>query len=727
MCELDSWLRLDYGRARAAIFEGVTSSVYEGTSPPPISESLSGERVDDALWLVGEGLTLIRLRPRSKKPWTANRLWVVSDDPEVVRSWFVDDLDVNVGIVCSPKTRTVIVDADEYKGPGGSVAGLDLPSTLTSKGQGRQFIFRTDGRVIKTSLPGRPYVDILGNNHYGVCPPSVHPGDPERGFPPGPYGWDSRSAIAMAPETIYAEPEITSEEPLERHRSRPAALSGPAQREKARRLLKPLLAQDFGGKRHRRDFAFAISCIRAGVAKAVWVEMVMGLPKSKGRDGGPRQREAYLDRTWRRAMAVASSGRTSKGVPEAVTAWASRIGSVRGVRGRRLRVLQAVAAMASEFGKVEVAVPNRVLREIAHVTSGSVVAEALWWAEQNKLLRMVEGGTSTRAMVVKLLPIPDAMLAKEPTQPAGRYTSLREVLHLDHEQLGHPFTTPKETKTEARLVGASSNQGDDNTRDHNHVVCGSPVTVPEQAPTWTIPVDHAAFHRDALGQAAAEVLCALAPEPLRPCDLARSLHTISERTMFRVLQRLSRLGVVTKRSDGTWAIRTLEGLDEAANTFETTKAASSLSLAVEWERDAYRFRPPWPVITKTSDMAMPQSGPRSRFRRRRATTGIKRDRLLASTDRTIRSQRRRLNRLRRLGRIAPVLLNYPCPSDPDWDAWLATDGAHPIAALPRDPEFVLAHLSLFHAEILRGAQLPLRNFLTYQDLDALMPEGSASA
>jgi hypothetical protein len=68
-----------------------------------------------------------------------------------------------------------------------------LPATPEQiTGGGRQILFKWDIRFPLRNSAGKigPKIDVRGDGGYIVLPPSIHPGDPKRGIPPGrTYHW----------------------------------------------------------------------------------------------------------------------------------------------------------------------------------------------------------------------------------------------------------------------------------------------------------------------------------------------------------------------------------------------------------------------------------------------------------------------------------------------------------------------------------------------------------
>lgn len=639
-------------------------------------ENGADDRASGAQWLARQGLTLIRLRPRTKKPLTLHGAWVTSCDADEIAGWFAADPAANVGIVCSSATRTVIVDADTYKGPSGSIVGLDLPDTLVSKGRGRQFIYRTDGRPVIAAAPGRSSVQVLGNNHYGACPPSVHPGDKAADLAPFPYAWARVAPIANAPEWLYALPSSPADGEDQSERVSRRAGAGDAQA--ARALLETLQGRQTYPSRHQRDFAYAVLCIRQGVSKAAWSEVVRALPQSKAMEGGAKQGEAYLERTWANAKAAPSrSDVAASGATAEAEAWRDAALQLGGLDERHHRVLLALGDLAVKARIITPRVSNRLLRELAHVYSGAVVAEALDWAVERKLIEVLDCGGPGVAQQVRLL-------ASHPRLTSSGVVSTPP---------GEPPRLPPGAPSSQPVAGSESPPP-----CSTHGPIGSSMGASSLDPNQ-VPVSHPAFHRDAIGWSAFLVLRGLGADALRPVDLKRSLPSIAESTMHRALGRLETYELVSKVSDGRWAVcrLDLDVLDEIAATFGTEKAAHRLAIANAVERDQYadpglRPLPPLGGPLHPGVVSLPAPGEslaRALHRPRNRNTKTAR-KALRDAARVETNRRRRAGRRQAAGEAS--LVNYPTVLDPEWGDMLRSPHRYPVSALPTDAQFILEHL-----------------------------------
>lgn len=172
------------------------------------------------------GKAVFPLQPRQKKPYGRTPgLHGASADPEVVASWWAGSLalplkppPVPQGPVYAKTTSNVamrtgainglwVFDIDGDSGEAGLKALTDvhgeLPETPEQRtGGGRQLFFEWDDRYeVKNSVSKLGLnVDVRGTGGYVLVPPSVHPGDAEKGIPPGRiYTWCARRALGEIP------------------------------------------------------------------------------------------------------------------------------------------------------------------------------------------------------------------------------------------------------------------------------------------------------------------------------------------------------------------------------------------------------------------------------------------------------------------------------------------------------------------------------------------------
>jgi len=140
------------------------------------------------------GWYVFPLRPRDKTPLTAHGLKDATTKIDVVRRWWSQTPQANIGLNCG-KSGLVVIDLDkrgEHDGCREWAAllqqhGLSIETSVSLTGGGGQhLIFKSpDGLSIKNSA-GRlaPGIDVRAEGGYIVLPPSIHPSGQ-------PYAWQN--------------------------------------------------------------------------------------------------------------------------------------------------------------------------------------------------------------------------------------------------------------------------------------------------------------------------------------------------------------------------------------------------------------------------------------------------------------------------------------------------------------------------------------------------------
>jgi len=115
-----------------------------------------------------------------KHPKTVRGVKDASKDVDVVRHWWREWPNANVGIATGATSGFFVLDVDGEEGEN-SLAELEarhgaLPDTVESLtgGGGRHLFFRWPGRAIKNKVALAPGLDVRSDNGYIVAPPSVH-------------------------------------------------------------------------------------------------------------------------------------------------------------------------------------------------------------------------------------------------------------------------------------------------------------------------------------------------------------------------------------------------------------------------------------------------------------------------------------------------------------------------------------------------------------------------
>ena len=162
--------------------------------------------IGTALALAARGLHVFPCRPRDKRPATANGLKAGTVDQVIIRQWWRQQPDCNIGIATGQVSGIFVLDIDGDKGESG-LSRLErefgeLPATVESitGGGGRHLFFCCPERPVRNSVSVLAAgIDIRGDGGYIVSPPSIHPSG-------RPYCWsvDFAAAIAIAPDWLLA-------------------------------------------------------------------------------------------------------------------------------------------------------------------------------------------------------------------------------------------------------------------------------------------------------------------------------------------------------------------------------------------------------------------------------------------------------------------------------------------------------------------------------------------
>lgn len=160
-----------------------------------------------ALDYAARGIGVFPLVPKAKTPMVASGFKEASHDHGQVAAWWRRWPQANVGIATGASGGFWVLDVDGEAAEADLAALIavhgPLPATVEqATGNGRHLCFTWDpGQQIRNSQSriGRG-IDVRGEGGYIVAPPSIHPGDPKKGVPPGRiYAWSpGRSPGEMA-------------------------------------------------------------------------------------------------------------------------------------------------------------------------------------------------------------------------------------------------------------------------------------------------------------------------------------------------------------------------------------------------------------------------------------------------------------------------------------------------------------------------------------------------
>ncbi|HYH63589.1 MAG TPA: bifunctional DNA primase/polymerase [Urbifossiella sp.] len=165
-----------------------------------------------ALDFASRGWCVVPCTPRQKKPWLTRWQENNSSDADTIRGWWRHQPDSNVGVYLGCRSMLVAIDNDSDAGSRMllDMSAGDLPDTCEmTTGKGSRLLY-----AIPELLEFEPKTVATLKDEYGkealrfqskgaqcVMPPSVHPGDVEKGIPPGRvYAWvEGRSPADLEP------------------------------------------------------------------------------------------------------------------------------------------------------------------------------------------------------------------------------------------------------------------------------------------------------------------------------------------------------------------------------------------------------------------------------------------------------------------------------------------------------------------------------------------------
>lgn len=154
-----------------------------------------------ALWYAEHGYLVIPLLTRDKLPRIKGWPELATNDPNKIRSWWKQWPDANVGCLSGSRSGICVLDVDPRNGGDVSLDDLlqehgQLPDTLhcLTGGGGDHYYFKIpQGTAIPTMASQiAPGIDILGDPHIVVLPPSIHPSGKT-------YEWEASSRPEILP------------------------------------------------------------------------------------------------------------------------------------------------------------------------------------------------------------------------------------------------------------------------------------------------------------------------------------------------------------------------------------------------------------------------------------------------------------------------------------------------------------------------------------------------
>src|SRR5664280_943037 len=119
-----------------------------------------------------------------KHPLTPHGLKDASSDRAVIKQWWGDNPDANIGIAMGPKSGLIAIDIDPRNGGATTLRKKEkelgnLPYTATSLtgGGGKHFIFKHPSFRVRKDSHGKLLgsgVDVLAKGSLMIVPPSRH-------------------------------------------------------------------------------------------------------------------------------------------------------------------------------------------------------------------------------------------------------------------------------------------------------------------------------------------------------------------------------------------------------------------------------------------------------------------------------------------------------------------------------------------------------------------------
>jgi hypothetical protein len=161
--------------------------------------------LDSAIEYARRGWAVFPCRPRAKEPAVPGGFKAATTDERLIRQWWSQWPDANIGIPAGPATGWVVIDIDGEAGR----QSLDQliavhgppPATLTSLtgGGGSHLLFLCPTPPIRNSQGALGHgIDTRGEGGYILVPPSIHPSGES-------YRWKDQSA-GLAPLPAWLVP-----------------------------------------------------------------------------------------------------------------------------------------------------------------------------------------------------------------------------------------------------------------------------------------------------------------------------------------------------------------------------------------------------------------------------------------------------------------------------------------------------------------------------------------
>lgn len=137
--------------------------------------------LESALRYAAKGKPVFPLRAKGKSPLTASGLKEATTDTIIIRRWWSQWPDANIGLLTGELSEVFVLDVDGELGEKSlqsheAVNGKLPPTIEVTTGKGRHLYFRwpEHGSIRNSAGKIGAGLDIRGNGGYVVAPPSVH-------------------------------------------------------------------------------------------------------------------------------------------------------------------------------------------------------------------------------------------------------------------------------------------------------------------------------------------------------------------------------------------------------------------------------------------------------------------------------------------------------------------------------------------------------------------------
>ncbi len=185
--------------------------------------AVAGVALDQALRWLRLGLSVIPLKPGRKEPdWevlprdqSGKPTWrpfqATLPTEADLQAWFANGTARNAGIVLGALSGTCVVDSDTPEAEAWCAANLPATPMMTRSAKGFHHFLRYLGEVPAFIEAGGLSIEVKREGGYVVAPGSVHPGDPDKGIPPGHIyvevaPWpDTLDALPFLPTSVFGD------------------------------------------------------------------------------------------------------------------------------------------------------------------------------------------------------------------------------------------------------------------------------------------------------------------------------------------------------------------------------------------------------------------------------------------------------------------------------------------------------------------------------------------